>query len=65
MNEKTKTLCQCHVCGNLFEYSNLPEDNRIKHISPCCRSSYSVLSPVLDRFFQKFYDINNDEKYYL
>lgn len=55
-----ETLCQCHKCGNTFLYVKYQDSVR----SPCCNSSYSILDPDLDRYFQKFLDVNNDPKYY-
>lgn len=64
MEEKTPLVCQCHSCNQIFNYSELSEDPRYRHLSPCCQSSYSVLSPELDDFFEKYLDVNNDPRYY-
>jgi len=57
-------LCQCHKCNQTFNYSNLSDDPKERHLSPCCKASYSVLDPKLDKFFEKYLDVNNDPKYY-
>lgn len=62
--EKEELMCQCHTCGETFLYSNLSINPKNKHISPCCRGSYSVLDRRLDAFFEKYLEINSDLKYY-
>ena len=56
--------CQCHKCKHIFDYSELSEDVSQRHLSPCCNSSYTVLDRELDRFFEKYLDVNNDKRYY-
>lgn len=56
----SETLCQCHHCGETFPYKLI--EREIK--SPCCHSTYSILDPDLDRYFQKYLFVNNDSKYY-
>lgn len=60
----SETKCQCHKCKEIFSYSELSEDVKMRHQTPCCKASYSVLNRSLDQFFQKFLDVNNDKKYY-
>lgn len=55
-----ETLCQCHKCGETFNYMQHMDSNK----SPCCHSSYSILDPSLDQFFSKYLDVNNDQRYY-
>ena len=55
---------RCHKCRNIFNYSDLSEDTTQRHKSPCCGSSYSALSAKLDKYLEKFLDVNNDLKYY-
>lgn len=61
---KSAKVCQCHSCNQLFAYSDLSSNPRYRHISSCCHASYSILSPKLDRFFDKYLDVNNDPRYY-
>lgn len=56
--------CQCHKCHQVFKYSELSKDVHLRHQSPCCKSSYTVLSAELDAFFSKNMDVNNDPRYY-
>lgn len=55
---------QCHKCHKIFKYSDLSQDTSKRHESPCCNSSYSVLSAKLDKFFEQYLDVNNDPRYY-
>lgn len=61
---KPDLTCQCHTCNKVFSYSDLNQDISKRHISPCCQASYSVLDPKLDKFFDRYLDVNNDKRYY-
>ncbi len=60
----SKTKFQCTKCNHIFSYSELSEDVRQRHLSPCCKRSYYVLNADLDAFFDKRSDVNNDKRYY-
>lgn len=57
---------QCHQCNEIFDYSELSQDVKGRHISPCCGSSYTCvdLEHKLEWYLDKFLYINKDPKYY-
>ena len=63
-NKSRDTPCQCHKCKQIFHKSQLSSDVQKRHLSPCCNSSYTVLSKSLDIFFEKYLYINTDLKYF-
>lgn len=62
--ETSELKCQCNKCKEVFSYSKLSSDIKMRHKSPCCQASYTILDRSLDQFFDKFLYINNDPKYY-
>lgn len=62
--DKIKLPCQCHKCKQVFSKSQLSKDIKMRHLSPCCKSSYTVLNRSLDHYFQKFLYVNTDPKYF-
>lgn len=56
--------CQCHKCKQIFDFSELSEDAGLRHVSPCCKSSYHILDAKLDKFFERYLYVNDDARYY-
>lgn len=58
--------CQCHQCNRVFDYFELSQDVKEKHVTPCCKSSYTIIDfdSRTEWYFNKFLYVNKDPKYY-